>query len=631
LFGPIVNELRIGAVRWNHQILPNTTPFQAANAAGIPGVNINSFSGGLPGLSLSGQNWFIGDTSTFPEQNRELTYQYEDIVTIVKGSHAFKFGGRYLQFVLNGFSSYPTRGNLVFNGQFTSANGSPNNSDAFADWALGAYSSLTRNTLAGTFGMRYWNVSGFGDDTWRVNNRLTINLGLRYEVQAPPLEVYNRWSNFNVVTGQLLAANLGGNSRRLRSIDTNNFSPRIGIAYSIGKDQKTVLRAGFGQSFDESYNVGQQLYRNAPNFLSYSFTAPLNTIPAKFLSQGLPTLVAPPVSNGVVQIAAGTLPYAWDPNMRTPKILQWSAGVQRELIPNLVLDAAYVGSRGIDLISNVNYNQAFPSTASNINALRPLAALQPNVQQVQYWTNWAGSKYESLQVKLTRRYAAGLSLGLAYTWSHNMANAQGMSQSGNPLQNARCYSCEWGNALEDRRNVVAISNTYELPFGPKRRFLASGWLGRVAGPWDIDSIWTIQSGSHFGTLLSSGVSNTGANVAGTTYDRPNRIADGNNPTNQSIDHWFDTSAFSLPSTGTFGNAGENFLVGPRFFNVDAGIHRNFLITERWKLQFRAEAFNTLNRANFSTPSGTFGGSTFGKITTTANAARILQLSMKLYF
>lgn len=631
VIGSVVNEFRAGAVRWNHQILPSTTPFQSANAVGIPGVNINSFSGGLPGMTLSGQNWFLGDTSTFPEQNRELTYQYEDIVSVVKGAHAFKFGGRYLQYVLNGFSSYPTRGNLVFNGQFTSANGSPNNATAFADFALGAYSSVTRNTLAGTFGMRFWNASGFGDDTWRVSNRLTINLGVRYEVQAPPLEVHDRWSNFNVVTGQLLAANQAGNSRRLRSIDTNNVSPRIGMAYTLGRDQKTVFRAGFGQSFSESYNVGQQLYRNAPNFLSYSYTAPLNTAPTQFLSQGLPTLTAPPVSNGVVQIAPGTLPYAWDPNMKTPKVLQWSAGVQRELIPNLSLDVSYVGSRGIDLISNVNYNQAFPSTSSNINSMRPLATIQPNVQQVQYWTNWAGSKYHSFQVKLTKRYSSGLSAGVAYTWSHNLANAQALSQSGDPIQNARCYACEWGNALEDRRHVVAMSNSYELPFGTGRQYLSRGFVGKVVGPWDIDSIWTIQSGSHFGVILSSGVSNTGANVAGTTYDRPNRIGDGNLQSGQTIDRWFDTAAFALPGTGTFGNAGVNVLTGPRFFNMDAGLHRNFLITERWKLQFRAEAFNTLNKANFSTPNGTFGGSTFGKITTTANAARVLQLSLKLYF
>jgi hypothetical protein len=202
---------------------------------------------------------------------------------------------------------------------------------------------------------------------------------------VPPHEVDNRWSNFNVVTGQLLAAGQGGNSRTLRNIDDNNFSPRIGIAYTI--TPKTVIRSGFGISYDEAYNVGQRLYKNAPNFLSQSYSPSQGQTPTLLLSQAVSVPTAPPVVNGVVQIASGTLPYAWDFNTVTPKIIQWSFGIQRELAQNLVLEISCVGARGIDLLSNVNYNQDFLSSnaSSSVASRGPLANVQPNVADVQYW------------------------------------------------------------------------------------------------------------------------------------------------------------------------------------------------------------------------------------------------------
>ena len=632
----IVNEARFGVIRWNHVLTPLDTPYKVADAVGIPGININPFAGGLPGFSIAGQNWFLGQNSFFPETNRELTYQYEDIATVVKGSHTFKFGGRFLRQTLNGYSAYPARGQYNFNGQFTSQIGASNTTaTALADWALGAPNAVTRNVLNGTFGMRFWNLAGFADDTWRITNQLTLNLGLRYEIQAPPVEVADRWSNFNVVTGQLLAAGKGGNSRSLRSLDLNNLSPRVGIAYTVGSSQKTVIRSGFGISYAEAYNAGQQLYKNAPNFLSQSYSAAANQAPGLQVSQGLPVPVPPPVVNGVVQISPGTLPYAWDFKIVTPKVLQWSLSVERELKKDLMLEVAYVGTRGIDLLSNLNFNQAFPGSGP-VAPRRPLYTLQPNVQQVQFWSNWGASKYHSLQVKVQQRIWHGLSAQLAYTYSKNLANAEGANQSNNPIQDARCTSCEWSNALEDRAHVVAINHTYELPFGPRRSFLNHGVLGYIIGNWDVSGIWSAQTGNHFSPLMASAVSNTGANVNGGTYDRPNLIRDPNLPADQrSIFRWFDTDAFEAPPAGTFGNSPRNVLLGPGIFNLDAGLHRVFTFGERWRMQFRAEAFNAFNHTNFTTPpagsaSTTKGSANFGRILAAA-PARILQVSLKLNF
>src|SRR5207247_1354889 len=157
------------------------------------------------------------------------SFQYENILSVIRGSHTFKFGGMFIRHRFNGFSAFPTRGAFTFNGQYTRQIGNAGSQTALADWALGGVSGVNRNVLVGTFGMRSWNLSGFADDTWRVTNRLTWNYGLRYEMLAPPYEVNNRWSNFDISTAKLVIAGRDGASRRLRNIDTNNFAPRMGI------------------------------------------------------------------------------------------------------------------------------------------------------------------------------------------------------------------------------------------------------------------------------------------------------------------------------------------------------------------------------------------------------------------
>src|SRR5439155_17365031 len=196
----IVNETRLGAVRWNNYLLPPGLPFATASALGIPGINITQKTGGLPGFTISGFQT-IGDNSTFPENSQTVSYQLEDILTTVKGSHTLKFGGRYLRHVFDGYSAFPVRGTYDFNGQFTRQVGSTTAATALADFALGASDAISRAYLPGPFGMRFYGAAAFAEDTWRVTRKLTLTLGLRYEIQSPPYEVHDRWANFNVVAG----------------------------------------------------------------------------------------------------------------------------------------------------------------------------------------------------------------------------------------------------------------------------------------------------------------------------------------------------------------------------------------------------------------------------------------------
>lgn len=620
----IVNELRIGAVRWNQDILPLGNSVNSAAAVGIPGINVNDKSGGLPALSITGYQ-VLGDNSTYPETSHTISFQYEDILTVVKNSHTIKMGGMYVRNRFNGFSAFPTRGSFAFNGQFTRQIGSTAATTSLADWALGATSGITRNILAGTFGMRFWNLAAFVDDTWRVNNRLTMNYGLRYELLTPPYEVHDRWSNYRVDKASLEMAGRNGASRRLRNIDTNNVSPRLGVTYMVTSDRRTVLRAGAGISYVEAGQGGGQLYKNLPNFYSQVVATDQNARPATFLRNGLVAPV-PPNINDPVALSAGN-PNAWDYDLQSTRAMQWSIGLQREIVSGLLVDLSYIGTRTLGLIANVNLNQSIPGAGAQ-NLRRPFFSINPNVTDITYRTNYGAAKYHSLQSKIERRYKRGLTLSAAYTWSHYMANAANINGGGNgPPQDNRCYRCEWGNTPDDRRHIFVLNHVYELPFGKGRQWLNSGLLSHLVGPWNLSGIWSLSTGEHFTASLAAAVSNS----AGGGGARPDRLRDGNlSGSGRTIDRWFDLSAFATPAQFTYGNSAQGILIGPANFNVDLGVHRNFQFSDRFKASFRWEMFNAMNHANFAVPNSSIGNPTAGQISATA-AARIMQLALKVNF
>ncbi|MBI3695427.1 MAG: hypothetical protein HY238_11400, partial [Acidobacteria bacterium] len=449
--------------------------------------------------------------------------------------------------------------------------------------------------------------------------------GLRYELFAPPYDVLDEWANFNVVTGRLLLANRAGNSRRLRNLDTNNFAPRMGITYLLTSDRKTVLRTGFGASFLEAGQGGGQLYKNLPFFFSQVISTDQNGRPPLRISDGLPVPTPPDISNQE-ELSSGN-PNAWDFDLKSTRAMQWSLGVQRELLQDLLLEVSYVGTRTLGLVSNYNLNQSFPGPGAQ-GPRRPLFPVNPRVTNVTYRTNYGAAKYHSLQTRLQKRMSHGLSLAMSYTWAKYLANAGNINGGGNgPPQNAQCFRCEWGPMPDDRRHVMAINHVYELPLGVGRQRLNHGLLAHIVGSWDISGIWTMSTGEHFTQTLSAAVSNS----AGGGADRPDRIRDGNLSKDQrTIDRWFDITAFVPQPQFNFGNAGRGILEGPGNFNVDLGVHRNFRISERWQLSYRWELFNALNRANFAAPAAAIGNPVAGQISGAA-AARIMQMALKLRF
>jgi len=314
-------------------------------------------------------------------------------------------------------------------------------------------------------------------------------------------------------------------------------------------------------------------------------------------------------------------------SLRQTEILQWSFGIQRQIRSDLMLDATYVGTRGERiLVNSLNLNQSVPGPGGQ-GPRRPYFAISPNLVNVAYRTNAGDSKYESLQLHLEKRFSAGLNFGVSYTYASYLSDVGNPNGGGNSdIQNHSCVACNWGPTTDAYRHVFSLNHVYELPFGRDRDYFKTGPLAYILGGWNISGIWSVQSGGHFTPVLGTAVSNS----AGGGTQRPNRIASGSLASGQSIDHWFDTAAFTAPSLYSFGNSGTGILTGPGYFNVDLSLVRRFRIREKFALDLRSEWFNAFNHANFNAPNAAIGTGQAGVISSTL-PARIIQMAVKVTF
>jgi len=623
-----VNEARIGLLRNWLEIYNDDTSHNTAASLGIPNVNISDTNGGIPNLVISGGFTQIGNSNSFPEFTRAVSGQADDVLTNVKGTHTLKFGGDFVRHQFDGHTSIAPRGQYAFQGAFTRQIGAGGSATALADFALGASTTILRSEQFGFWGLRQFDTAAFAEDAWRVNSRLTLTYGVRYEIQAPPYEVFNRWSNLNIKTGTFCVAGVAdcGLGRRLRNLDLDNLVPRLGIAYVLTSDHQTVLRAGVGESVFEATNGGRALHSNPPMNIVQQFAYDLNGPPGLLLSQGIPL----PVQANLFDPTQLTgLYYSFDPNMQTNRSWQMSAGIQREILPRLLLDVAFVRTRTLDMTNGIVGNQAVPGPGP-LGPRRPLYSTNPALGDIDYRTNYGSAKYNSLQVKVQKRYALGLTGSLVWTWSHNMSDTNGANSTTRP-QSSNCFSCDYGNLAEDRRHMVVINHVYELPFGTGRQFATKGVLTYIIGNWDVTGVWTMYTGMHFGPNLASSVSNSLGGISPAPVERPNLIGTPNLPSDQRmIDHWFNVTAFQSPAQFTLGNAGVGILVGPGYFNLDTGLHRTFPIKEKMKLTFRWEMFNAFNHSNFQNPNASIGAATAGVVSATY-PSRVMQIALKLNF
>lgn len=617
-FSPnITNQLALGYTRFYLRVSNLEEGLDVAAKLGLQGADTGQNAGAMASLSISGLSGY--SSGNLPEIIPQNTWQLSDTVSYTKGAHNLRFGFSAIQNRFGFFQLSSPSGGLSYSGTYTNNPASSAGTGAgFADFLLGLPVSSSKSAFPqGVPYERYSEYGAFVQDQWRIATKLTLNLGLRYDLFTPVSERYNRQSDFLLGTGTLVIAGQNGYSNSILALQKHDFSPRIGIAYQL--NDKTVIRSAYGLFYFNEQGIGgsTRLFINYPFAAQYTVSCS-STTPCLSTSTGIPQT-----------LSANNLPtavYQPIPNL-TPNMQQWNFTLERQVASSLVLRAGYIGSRGTHLNLNIDENVAVPGPGA-VAPRRPY----PNYGVISSWEPRGPSSYNGLQLSAEKRYSAGLSFLAAFTWSHSLdEGAGGNSSTGESrinIQNPRNLSADYGNSNFDYRRRFTLSMVYEAPFGHGRKFLtnANRVADAVLGGWQLTSIVTAQSGAPFSVSLANPTANTG------TFTRPNRICNGNLPPDkQSINMWFDTTCFVPPPIYTFGNAGRNILYGPGLFTWDLGADKDFRMTERFGVQFRSEFFNVLNRANFGLPNASIGSAAAGTITSVLTNARQIQFALRLHF
>jgi hypothetical protein len=611
----LINEFRFGLTRFNLILFQPNAGRDIAQELGVPGVNTgDELTSGLPRITVGGFA-ALGDDPFNPGVLVTNNFQTEDNVFYTQGNHSFRFGFRLDRRQYNAFQTDAVRGIMNFSGVYTNNPASPNGTGiGAADLLLGAPIGGRISIIEGTRGFRRWEWGFYAQDDWKVSPRLTLNLGLRYELYPgyPWVEVGDRGGFFDLNTLSVIQVGTGGVPRNGVKLDKNNFAPRIGFAYRLF--DKTALRGAYGVYYAApQYEISRNLSVNPPFAGAFSITNNQNNFAAaRKIDQGFERTFT----------AAGATFNAIDPELRMPYVQQWNLSIQHQLPGNVLFQTAYVGTKGTKLRDQFNINQPTPGPGA-VAARRPF----PNFNDIQLTAFRANSIFHSWQNTLDKRFSKGLGFLVSYTWGHAIDDADifgGGHQDVNDLRGDR------GNAPFDRRHMFIASYNYELPFAKG----ASGWVKHLLGGWQTNGILRLMSGSPFMPVMSA------SNLNGIGGQRPNRVP-GCNPVldNPTVERWFDTSCFVQPPQFVFGNAGRNTLVGPGTKQFDASLFRNISLGKdgRRSLQLRGEIFNLTNTPQFNNPNANIGALAAGTINSAGSppsfqrTSRQIQIAAKLLF
>jgi hypothetical protein len=623
--------IAVTRISWSYNQFSRMNPAVGGTANlnqkyGIPGGD-NSIPGGMSSFSITGYQQ-LGLGANNPTVRNSQNRQAMSDLNWSHGAHSVKFGVNVIRIQNNIVNSNYRIGLWTFNGQYTS--------DGLADFMLG-YAYQWQGSIQEEVNLRGWLPAAYVQDDWKLSRKLTLNLGLRYEVGLPFYDTQNRFANYDLDTASphlILASNSGGYAgKSLVNVNSDGWEPRVGLAYQL--NSKTVIRSGYGlyRTYFEPMGDTQFLSGNPP----YAFQVSLlgsKTVPAVNLHTG------PPDGAVTLAKATGLVFSSYPTNPHRAYAQQWNFNIQRQLAANWMLEVGYSGVKGVHLINRIDGNFA-PAEPGNINANRPIqsAIIPPSGVTVSplggiYKYVFAGnSNYQAMLVKLQKPLAKGLTLLTSYTWSKAIGDTCSDSADGNAT------NCGFQNPLNmraerslDNQNVgqrFVSSILYEIPIGRGRRFGSQipKILNQAVGGWQLGGIFTRRTGLPYSLIDNGNPANSGSiNVV----DRPNVVGDPYS-TPWSVQHAFNPAAFAVQAPYTYGNLGRNTMSLRRVSNMDVVLSKIFNITERIRLQTRFEAFNITNTPPFtSAPNTTAGTNGFGQ-TSAAGVPRELQLGLKLLF
>jgi hypothetical protein len=601
-------ELKAGYTYINNTSFPLNDGKNYGNALGITNSNFNSFTSALPNFAVSGFA-SLGDSMYLPLHDGDNIFQYGGSLTRVFGRHTFKYGASLVRRQL--YNEQPTTGDGSFS--FTPSpgyTGAPASIVPLINLLLGLPYSTSRSMQFSPRYPRSWEPSFYGQDDWRFTSKLTLNLGLRYDIITPDTFRGNNISQFDTGSGQLLVAGVNTSSTGGVQTDYRSLAPRLGFAYNVTPG--TVVRGGFGLVFFRD-NTGPSVpFANAPFVTTYAPNA---------LSVTNLTSLPLPVEGSYTNPSGALRGMAL--NYRNAFIEQANLNVERQ-IGSFVVTVAYVGEWGHKLRTAPDRNVATPSSVSYVTR-RPFYAAYPNVTSIYHLESNGFSNFNSFEGTIKKDAGHGLVLNANYTWAKALSDVEGYSYSGlyTSAVPSQMATLEYGPSELDVQNRIAVMANYHLPFGEKYNGVKAGF---VKG-WQFNAIDVWETGQPFSVTNASPLSNTGV-----SSDRPNEIT---NPelSNPSIAKWFNTSAFQGQTLGTIGTERRNMLFGPHYRHFDPSVFKNFGLLHGVNLQARIEVFNLSNTPNFSLPSSAYPSATFGMITSTRNNStpRQIQGALRLSF
>ena len=649
----LINEARVGFVRTNYGYTPPSNGTALCTTLGI--VNCNTPL--LGGIALIGgynnELEYTGDYGPYLVPQTGLNFN--DSLTWTKGKHIAKFGGNIIRRQLNLYRPIAGKGYFFLSGNGNGGGGfsTGHTSTGYevSDLLAGFVDGYQHGTNFGDIGTRSWENGFFAQDDYRVSSRLTLNLGLRYDILTWPVEVLNRQANFDLTTGALVVSGSNGSPRGAIANDYHNFGPRLGFAYKLTGDGKTIVRGGYGLFyFLDRGGISNQLGQNPPfsgaNSVSYTQGARItlsgslpcsNTVAGCTQAQLISTQATAPLPSGNftnlnLSAPAAVAVIALLPTNLTPMVSQYNLQVQREIGTNQSVSLAYVGTHGARLTRNYNANQQLFGAPSGTQRF-------PLLGSVTTQDNSGKSDYNSLQAQYERRFTRGFQFLGSFTWSKTLDDSCGDLDNCAP-QLYTNFNLERGRSNQDVPYRLVLSSLYELPFGRGKRF-GSNWsrlLDIAAGGWQINGIFQVQAGQPFSVTVDGNPSNghTRADLIGSFSVNPGNIT---HYINENFTGSTATGPFTVPAStgGVFnapGSSGRNILRGPGFGNLDLAVFKNFAFTETIKAQFRAQAYNFTNTPYFQNPNGDLsqGSAVFGRINSTIPSTyRQVELGLRVTF
>ncbi|HEV2914809.1 MAG TPA: TonB-dependent receptor [Pyrinomonadaceae bacterium] len=644
-----VIDMRFGYFKYKVNVLPVDFGQDTSAAAGIPGVNLDDFSSGLSEFEIQGPGDLAFNAGSGLNTNRcncpldEDESQYQVVANLSKlwGNHSLKFGIDVRRATnLRVPSDEHRSGHFTFSPNRT-ANGGVGGI-GLATFLIGDVTSFSRYISTATdAGERQWRHFYYAQDTWRVTPKLTIAYGLRLDIINPQAASGPGKAGFpDLETGEILVAGVGDVPLNGGVENSLNWAPRLGITYQL--TPKTVLRLGYGRSYDIGVFgsvFGHTVTQNLPVLATQQLSGSNGQVAVFNLGAGPPAfnqffgLSAPPNAGGVPLNALPSSGHFFLPNGVRPRAVRfkqtlpsvdaWNVTVQHQLTSSLSLEVAYVGNKGTHMFAgnnpdeNVNQPSITGFGVLTRDQRKPFFQRFGWTQDVLLYCNCSDNHYDSLQVKLTKRFSDGYSLLTHYT-----------------LQRARDYNddrfipgidADYAYGPEDfiRTHNFVLSQVAELPFGRGKRFFtnAGKGLNYLVGGWQFNSNTIIQSGLPFNVHYDNG------GVIDVGDNRPN--VNGEPRIIGSRDQWFDPTTFSTPAVGNLGNLPRNALRGPGYWRTDASLFKKFQFSETKELEFRIEAVNVFNHVNLENPDSNIGNpaspnANAGKITSTAFFGNDLQ-------